>query len=345
MSKPPKVKHPLIPVDAEGKCPAGYMVPRDGKCYYWDKTGCGDSEPIIKPEKTTVAKGETINIGYTYVPDTDIINGWFDGDSAWNSPTWNVAGQAIAGNPSTVTFMKETPGTYEVQLGVNTKMKSCRGPINTSAIITVVDGAPAPPPPAPSHADCGDSYVHIQPELLRVAPGQTMTIKADIHIDNTVEFFRPDKGWSKTEWFINSVKVGDQATLSFKQDSPGTYAVSIIVTTNMRNCRQLKSSIPIEVTSTPGPKPSPNPIPSNGTCPSGYTLSKDWQSCIPVAISGNTGDYDPSFNVYSGGIIGPEGGEDAPASETVSDKSPLLLVAAGLGVVGIGFILYNNRKR
>jgi len=158
-----KTKHPLVPVGADGKCPPGnYLPPRDGKCYYWDKTGCGDSEVKLNPEKTDVTKGETIKIGFTYYPDLDLVNApdaWFDGDSGWTKCNWTVVGQAVPGNPPSVDFKMDTPGTYEVSLRLETKMKACRFLEPVAVIITVHEGDPPPPPPPPPPIECGENYI------------------------------------------------------------------------------------------------------------------------------------------------------------------------------------------
>ena len=158
----PKVgKRPVVPVDANGKCPEGqgnYLPPRDGKCYFWDKVGCGDAEVVLNPEKTDITTGETIKISYTYSPDLDLINGWINNDSGWTRSTWTVAGQQQPGNPPSVDFKHDTPGTYEVQLSLETYMKSCRPPLKASTIITVHAGT-SPPPPPPPPPTCQTGYV------------------------------------------------------------------------------------------------------------------------------------------------------------------------------------------
>ena len=158
----PKVgKRPVVPVDANGKCPEGqgnYLPPRDGKCYFWDKVGCGDAEVVLNPEKTDITTGETIKISYTYSPDLDLINGWINNDSGWTRSTWTVAGQQQAGNPPSIQFKQDTPGTYEVQLSLETYMKSCRPPLKASTTITVHAGTPPPPPPPPPPT-CQTGYV------------------------------------------------------------------------------------------------------------------------------------------------------------------------------------------
>jgi hypothetical protein len=125
----------------------------------------------------------------------------------------------------------------------------------------------------PSGTGCGNSSLHIKPDLLRVAAGQVITIGADVHLDPTVEYVNPDHGWTKSSWSMNGVKFSDQGSIQWSQSKAGSYLIALEVNTNMSgNCSKLNDSVVIEVTEAPV-------VPT--TCPTGQTKDASG-SCVPI---------------------------------------------------------------
>jgi hypothetical protein len=115
---------------------------------------------------------------------------------------------------------------------------------------------------------CGYSWVHLQPELLRVAPFQKIRINAEVHLDYALDY-DGDKGWTQTDFHILNPRTGaietinKQSGFDFVKAAPGIYHVAVIVTNNAKTCRQLQDNVSIEVMGGSSP-------PGSDGCTAGY---------------------------------------------------------------------------
>lgn len=153
---------------------------------------------------------------------------------------------------------------------------------------------PPPPsggnvPPPSIYSGCGNSYIHIKPELMRVAVGQSISIGTDVYIDPSAIVPGKDVGWTRHSWRINGNSISnDQASLVFKQDIPGTYQVTALVDGNFSSCDDgLRENVLIEVyDGQPAPPPDPpvdppvNPPVDPTPCAKGYHYGPDGETCI-----------------------------------------------------------------
>ena len=152
---------------------------------------------------------------------------------------------------------------------------------------------PAPPPPsnpppdrppnAPT-AGCGNSYIHIVPQFLRNAQGQSNQLHIDFHPDISMPSVdgNPIDAKRDINWFVNGNFVVQNPWMDFgvlnATATPGIYRVDLEMGTFIQGCPTLRDSITIEVTPAENPVPPPEPPP--GGCPKGKEWNINYGDCV-----------------------------------------------------------------
>lgn len=271
---------------------------------------CGNASVKIVPDSLKIEAGQEITIRQDWRGDPAMKMPVGFTDWAWTQSYWRINGVPVPGYPPSIPFKQDNPGTYTVGLQLETRATTLGCiPKDTVTIEVGPKQEPAPPPPVdptqgcpPGQSkkngvvceqtnpitDCGSAYVHIRPDLLRVAVGQQITIGQDYHYDPDAALQNGvSPGFSQSYWKVNGEKIpGNPPSIQFVQSTPGTYVIDLALMTGRADLCLVTDQISIEVLPACPEGQQRNdegncaakPI----TCDSGFQLDPDTNTCKAI---------------------------------------------------------------